>query len=471
MAETSEVVREERSTSSIRRMDHVSLRFARWQSAFWAVMFGAGESSLGLLGTFLQAPPLFFGLMAAIPQVCGPLTQVFAANLMDRWPRRKALVIIGVLGQSLAYLPLAVLSFFDPNWTTYSMVLVALAGYFTMGNLSGPPWTSFISDLVPSSRRGVIFSQFGRIQAALTLVSMLGTAAAFWYADHYAAEKKAWFFATIFVLSCCSRLVGTLLIAQMHEPEFVPKPESAFSYLQFISRARESNFVKFVLFASLFNGACNISGPYFLPYCKYGVKFAEWQWLVINSSATFATIISLLFWGKFTDRFGNKRTLKYSGVLVALQPLYWLVSDNFYYLVGINMFSGMFWAGFNLAAGNYILEACSAPVRARCVAYYTMTLGAFVFVGSMIGSALLKMISNYHFSGNWLDDIKHTFMYLLWISAATRLLSVLIFVPQFKELREVRHFSLHEWFFENVQSRISGGIRLLPFGGGDEEDD
>ncbi|HYG73910.1 MAG TPA: MFS transporter [Planctomycetota bacterium] len=470
MSASTETAAEPARPPSVRQLDSESLKYARWQSAAWAIMFGAGENTLSLLGAFLKAPSLFFGLMSAIPQLVGPLTQIFAAGLMDRWPHRRTMVLIGVLGQSVAFVPLALIAFLSPEGATHWILLSVLTLYFIAGHFSGPPWTSLISDLVPSSRRGVIFSQFGRISATLTLASMLATAAVLWYSNKYDAEHKAWYFAGVFLVAGLARFVGFLLIARMEEPVFEPKPASAFTFWQFIRRARESNFVKFVLFAAFMNGSANISGPYFLPYCRYDLKFADWQWLVISSSGTLATILALLFWGKFADRFGNKRTIAYSSLLIAIQPLNWLLSDNFYFLIGINSMAGVAWGGFNLAAGNYILEACSPPVRARCVAYYSMMIGAFVFMGSMLGGYLLKVLPRHLEIGGWQHDFSSTFMYLLWFSSIGRALTALVFIPHFKELRDVHSFSLKEWFFENVQTRIAGGIRVLPFAGNDKDD-
>lgn len=461
-------------TDSIRNMDQSSLKFARWQGAAWAVMFGAGENSFGLFGTFLQAPPLFFGLLAGIPQLVAPVMQVFSANLMDRYPNRKKLVLMSVVGHVVCYAPLALLALSEPQWWTYGVLLAVLSLYYVSGHFGSPPWNSFIGDIVPSSRRGEIFAQLGQIAATLTLASMLGTALVLYLGKQYAPQSIAWFFAGIFVVAGASRCICFFCITRMREPKYVPKPESVFSFWQFISRARESNFVKFVVFVSMLHGTANIAGPYFLPYCRYDLKLESWQWICINSSATLATIVSLMFWGRFADRFGTKRTLAYSSMLIAIQPLLWLVHDHFYYLILINTCAGVSWGGFNLATSNYIMEACSPPVRARCFAYFTTLLGLGVFVGSMVGSVLLKALPRHLEIGGWSHDVGSTFSYLLVISAALRGLSALLFIPYFKELREVHHFSFKEWFFENVQSRFSVGIRLVPFGGAEnegEEDD
>jgi MFS family permease len=455
---------------SVRQMDHASLKFARWQGAAWAVMFGAGENSFGLFGAFLQAPPFFFGLLAGIPQLLGPLIQAGSANLMDRYPRRRTLVLISVLGHVGAYVPLALLAFAGNAWWVHGAVLVVLTLYFGFGHFGSPPWQSFISDLVPSSRRGVIFAQLGRIASVLTLVSMLATALTLFVGERYAPESMACFFAGIFALAGLARFVCFLCISHMAEPHYAPRPEASFTFLQFIARARESNFVRFVVFIALIHGTSNIAGPYFLPYCRYDLQLSNWQWICINSSATLATIFSLLLWGRFADRFGNKRVLGYSSLLIAVQPFWWMLGSDFAYLVCINSFAGVAWGGFNLATNNYIMEACSPPVRARCFAYCNMLLGLGVFCGSMVGGVLQRMLPKHLEIGGWSHDFSTPFIYLLILSAALRCAVALIFIPIFKELRDVHPFSIKDWFFQNVQFRMPVGIRLMPFGGGENDD-
>jgi MFS family permease len=460
-----------RAPDSVRRMDHGSIGHAKRQAGFWALMFGSGESSFGLLGAFLKAPPEFFALLAGIPQLAAPVFQVLSANLLERFPHRKRIVLGSVLGHVAALAPIALLALLPPGWLAYGLLLGAIALYYVSGHFGQPAWTSMMSDIVPSSRRGVIFAQFGRIGAALTLVSMLATAGVLAWAERHDPANKAWYFCGIFVFAASSRFICFLCITRMQEPHYEPRPERAFTFWQFIRRARESNFVKFVLFAALMNGTANIAGPFFLPYCRYDLQMQDWQWIVINGSATAATILALPLWGRFADRFGNKRTITYSSLIIALQPLWWLTSTDFWILTAINLLSGVGWAGFNLACANYIMEACSPPVRARCVAYYTILLGAGVFSGSMFGAYLMRAVPADTPVLGVLPAAHYPFQYVLVASAALRLASALAFVPLFKELREVSHFNFKDWFFESVQSRFSGGLRLIPFTVPDDEDE
>ena len=86
-------------------VDEASLRAGIRQAWGWAVMFGAGEASFALFATEIRMPTFFFGLLAGIPLLLGPLVQVVAANTLDRCGHRKRLVLTGAFFQLLCFLP------------------------------------------------------------------------------------------------------------------------------------------------------------------------------------------------------------------------------------------------------------------------------------------------------------------------------------------------------------------------------
>ncbi len=53
--------------------------------------------------------------------------------------------------------------------------------------------------------------------------------------------------------------------------------------------------------------------------------------------------------------------------------------------IGMSILTGAAWAGFGLSVWNYILEAVSAPKRARCVAYFNILIGFGGFAGALLG--------------------------------------------------------------------------------------
>src|SRR5436190_2095388 len=106
----------------------------------------------------------------------------------------------------------------------------------------------------------------------------------------------------------------------------------------------------------------------------------------MDSCQTLAAVLSFIFWGRFSTRFGNKKTLAYTSISISTIPLLWLCSDNFVFLTAVQMLAGAIWSGFGLAVTNYIMEAVTPAKRARCFAYCSIFSGVGMFGGSMAGT-------------------------------------------------------------------------------------
>jgi len=206
-------------------------------------------------------------------------------------------------------------------------------------------------------------------------------------------------------------------------------PERRFSYFGFIKRLPESNFVKFTLFVSLMNFATFIAAPFFSVYMLRDLKFAYSTYTLITTSSTLASLLTLPFWGRYGDRYGNARMLKVSALLIPLIPLLWLISANPIFLILINAFAGYAWSGFNLCAVNFIFDAASPEVRTRCLGYFNFTNGIALFFGGLIGGYLAGRVPSLFFRSPLLT--------LFLISGILRLLTNLFLLKRFREVRGV----------------------------------
>ncbi|HEY3325160.1 MAG TPA: MFS transporter [Planctomycetota bacterium] len=474
-------------SDSVRKADEPSMKAGIRQAWGSALMFGLGECSFGLFAAQLTMPARWFGYLGGVPQLIGPLAQALSANLLDRFGCRKRLVLIPVIVQMLAMVPLALVavyclvngiptpaaekSLFARENLLYLCFLASAFLYYVAGHFTNPPWTSLISEVVPSTLRQRYFARSSHNVSFLTLVSQSAVGGALYIAGLQAQEGSRmrmamWIFALAFALSVAARGYAWVQIRRVQDPLYTATAETQFTFWQFIRRVRESNFVHFVLFTATIGFGANLSGPYFLPYWTYDLKYQTWQWQILSVAGTLSTIITMMFWGRFSERFGNKKTLQYTSIWIGISPLFWLFSCDFYYLVFINMLTGASWAGFGLSAWNYILDAVSAPKRARCMAYFNIINGFAGFTGAMIAT--------------WLEPILPAraigacattrFYWLLVLSAGFRMLA-LVLLPTFKELRSVKEFSLRHWIFQITSVRTPLGFVLDYFTNDDDENE
>ncbi len=435
-----------------------AMRAALNQGACWALMFGVGENALALLAAHLQAPAVLFGYLTGIPQLLGPLLQIFAARLCDLSFRRGPLVLAAVLVQASSFMPLAWLALAGPGPYSTGLFLVFAIIFYLAGHFMTPPWTSLIGEWVPEQRRSDFFARKLRLVSAISLIAQGGMAAALYFGRAF--NGLAWVLAGGMALSGLARMGSWIFIRRIPDMKRPLGLDERFTFWQFIRRVRESNFVRFVCFVALLHFGVMISGPFFLPYWIYGLGYQEWQWMVLSGMAGLASVLTLLFWGSFSNRFGNKNTLLVTGYGIAIVPLFWLCTDSFYLLAGWNAVSGVAWAGFGLASWNYLLEAVSPSKRARCSAYYSLVLGVCVFLGAMVGGLITKVVPLNLNLGRWHFSVRESFTYLLLSSFVIRLLACLLLLSTFRELRAVEPFSPVERLVEVFQGRVPFGLRV-----------
>jgi len=103
----------------------------------------------------------------------------------------------------------------------------------------------------------------------------------------------------------------------------------------------------------------------------------------------------------------------------------------------VQIVSGLAWAGFNLAAANFLFDAVSPPKRGRCVAYQSAINGVFVLAGSMTGGYLATHVGQPLHFWSWFNVPESPYLLLFLLSALSRGLVVAFFLRIFREVRPV----------------------------------
>ena len=129
-------------------------------------------------------------------------------------------------------------------------------------------------------------------------------------------------------------------------------------------------------------------------------------------------------------------------MLMPLLPSLWIVSSNYFYLLGVQALSGLVWAGFTLSATNFVFDLTLADRRATLMAYHNVlaALGVFVgaAVGGYLGTHLPRSITLAGESYEWTSVLYGVFA----ASSLMRLLTAGLFLPRLKEVRNVRAMSV-----------------------------
>jgi hypothetical protein len=112
---------------------------------------------------------------------------------------------------------------------------------------------------------------------------------------------------------------------------------------------------------------------------------------------------------------------------MAANPVLMILSTNLYYLIVMNLYSGVFVAGTTLLLFNELLRVTPEQHRTQYIAHYNIVIGLIGFVAPQVGVAILA------------SSQMNTAMI---VSTFIRLLGAVAF---FGSLQLVAHKSLHRY--------------------------
>jgi len=419
-----------------------SLNYSIKDGIAWSVNEGLGTYYISPYMIALNANDMQIGMLTSVPSFIANLSQLESPKLMERMSRKK-LVTTFVFLQAIMWLPILSLvflvSFSNINsLVAPSLVIIFYTFYLMFGSVVGPAWSSWMGDLVPGKERGRFFGRRNEIAGFTGLVSMM---VAGLFLDAFKKSNVLFCFAALFFLAMVARLVSRHFLTKQYEPKFKEEKRYYFSFFQFMKQIwtrdkKANNFGRFTIYVALMSFAVNLAAPFFAVYMLRYLNFSYTVFVVVIMNSFLVRLLSMPWWGKFSDKYGRLKTLKIGGFLISFIPILWLYSSNPIYLVMVEMFGGLVWAAFDLASFNFIYDMVSRQKRGICFSYLNVLNGFGVFIGASLGGLLAIHLQ--------IGIMPILFLFL--ISGILRLLVSMIMLPQLSEVRKVQP-SRPLWYF------------------------
>ncbi len=411
-----------------------------------AVMMGCGESYFGVFSIFLKATTLEVGMISTLPQLIGAIVQWAGAINMDRIRSRRRVVRIGSFIQSLTFLPVAVLPFYScAGHRSVTLLLLFMIIYYSANGATIPAWNSLIGDLINPAIRGRFFGRRNTLTGLNSFIALTLAGVTLHVFEKQGSLEMGYFI--IFFVAFLARFYSSHWLSRYDDPPLTVTSDQVFTFRQFIKRSSHSNFAKFVFFVAMINLGVSFSGPYFSLYMLRDLKYDYMAYTLVIAANTVTQFLTFKNWGRISDRFGNKKILNLCGWGMALVPLLWLFSADIYYLVIIQVYSGIIWSGFNLAIANFLFDAVTPPKRARCVAYQGLMNGIAVFTGSLLGGITAGCLPGSVSIGPIVWRPVSMLLMVFMISGIIRFIAAYLFLKKFKEVREVEPIGHGELIF------------------------
>ncbi len=401
-----------------------------------AVMISVTDFYLIPLGLLIGAKVHEIGLLVALPQLLGAAAQLAAVKAVDAMGSRRRFLVWGCVIQALLLLPVAFLPYMAPGHRVWLFIALIML-FRVMSSLIATVWGSQMSDYLIPEERGKYLGWRNRI-AGISGVTGLILGGLLLQGFRAAGAPELGFCLLLLTTAVC-RLLSAFWMSKLQEIRQERRAADDFSFPQFISRFRESNFVRFALYVSGITFAAHMTAPYVGVHLIDNLQFNYAQYMAVFVTSQAAQFISFPIWGRHADIVGNARVLKTTSLLLPLIPIYWIFVTDLRILLIFELLGGFVWGGFNLCSANYIFDAVTPEKRVRCLAYFSLLNGTALFLGAMTGGFLAERVPQW-----FLFRISTLFL----LGSGMRFAMHFILSRGFKEVRSgAREVSSKDLFF------------------------
>jgi|SRR3989344_3521562 len=374
----------------------------------------------------LNAWPWLIGIISALPNLLSPLAQVHGSRLMET-KSRKEIVLKFVLIQSLLWLPIALLGLLAWKGFSQHILGIFLAVFYSLlmmiVGIAGPPWFSWMGDIVPEKHRGAYFSKRNRITGAFGMMAFVISA---FLLDSFKTHGLLFIgFSVLFSLAFLFRFIAYFFFKKQYEPKREISKKDYFSFLEFLRNG--GNFRNFAVYNAILHISTMIAGPFFVVYMLEGLNFSYITFMAVSLSGTVFYLLLAPFAGEFSDRYGNLKLIIFANIMLLIYPLLWAIFKTPAPLILITqLVGGAATAAFAIGTTNFIYGTVTPAKRGLCVAYMNILGGIGIFTGALIGGFLLGFLKTFSI---------RPFVYLFLISFVLRTVVGAFILPNIKEIK------------------------------------
>lgn len=380
----------------------------------------------------LGAGDLIYGIIMAMP-VVGGVMQVFASYFLENTGKRKAIFIGFASIQRLLWIPVAIIPLIIPpdyNVVRIWAVTVLITISSITGSMSSVAFMSWMGALVPPEIKGRFFS---RRMAICTFIGALGGMGAGLLLDAVPGFNG---FALLYVIAAILGTLDIVCFFWIKDPPMErPSEKIPFTRL-FIEPFSNKNYLRYMIFVSVWNFGVNFSSPFFNVYMLEELRMSYFTiTLFAQVLGNLTTVVSVHLWGKVADKYGNKTLLKLCGLLVMPLPILWWFTnpENYWIILFINFMSGLTWPGIDIGILNLSIWLAPEKNRSIYIANYTLVTSLFgIALAYVCGGAfmqytkpLFEQLSIPFFMGQKLSSYHVMFL----LTSFMRLISIVVFLP------------------------------------------
>jgi len=360
--------------------------------------------------SLLTSSKIIIGSVVTIRTFGWFMPQIFVASFTEHWEKRKPIYILGATLRASSLFLLFLITYFWGGKTSSLLLVSFLILYGTSclgGGLGGLPFLDIVGKVITPRHRGKFFSLrlffggFLSIGSGLIVKYILADPIRFPFSHNYAL---------LFLFAFLGTSSGMLLFTFIREPIELPavkKRSSFFTYLKkiHIILRENKNYNRF-FWAIIFLNCGVITLPFYAIYGREILHFTSEMIGIFIAAQMIGAMVSALFWGFLSDKYGNKIVVELSGLIGVSVPLLVILTTFLYKIVRVEFFPqfsltlytiifvllGMNLNGLFLGQNNLLLEIAPARERATYIGVINTAVGLITLL-PLVGGYIIEWTS------------------------------------------------------------------------------
>jgi hypothetical protein len=345
----------------------------------FAIKLGCSEFYLGLINFIIWSAGLF---------------GIFGIKIIEKYGKIKCLIIcrITALVISLGFALLAFLATAGPRH--YGLILAAIIPILFIrsifSGIGSSGWFPILQDNIPPRIRGSFFAslrtkwQAAALAANIALMFFIGRDAGF---------TRIGF---VLLFGVLLMLYSVVFLKNMNEAPPQPDGEEASISRRFTETLKSPQIRRFLAYLVTYNLAAFMSSAFQIKYMKQ-LGYSDAHVIAVTAIVSAGAILSLRFWGRIADRYGNRSLFSISHLGVGVSLLAWIFMDNslfsFIFIMAAVMARSVFHHGNGIAQTRYMLSAVPEDKQGMIIIINIfMTLS--IAVAPLLGGFFLLFTDN-----------------------------------------------------------------------------
>ena len=367
-----------------------SMKYVYVVSIFSVIgLTGIAPGVMSLLALKLGAGEFYLGLLSLATLVPMALS-FFTLSSVERHGKRHVLLrwnlISTIFMAGFVLIPLLATRCSHE----FVLVVILLTMVLTRSTwaLAFSGWFPILQDIVPYRVSGKFFANMRTAWQSVTLLAMFAVA---WFLN----QNPGWFkFEVIFVIASVAFILRTFSLIPISEIPPQPSGAERATMISLISdffqkKTNRSLIAYLVTYAFAF-GLCE---PFRIKLLK-DLGFSEGFILLALAMINLGAIVSLRFWGRLADRFGNRAIFGITHIAIIATTALWICVGQG--LIGataailLYLFGSIFNSGNGIAQTRYILFATDSKKQSE-VTIANMTIFVTWGIAPILGAGLLHL--------------------------------------------------------------------------------